>query len=186
MRECPVGLSKDRGGAGLGHACANVFQGGNSSGKRGLSSPDCPRGQELHSIHSQMFESLYQKWLDEVGRTREQEEHLNKAKNLLEHRKAFVGGEESEVKKEISKAQDRVIMETGLEPHSPKNLNSYPVFRSNPKPETSHLSPSDEEDLKKQRPLITTPTGLPLRALRPLQGLLLNPRPPFSHLPQMP
>ncbi|XP_016819050.2 X-linked lymphocyte-regulated protein 5C isoform X1 [Cricetulus griseus] len=101
--------------------------------------------QELHSIHSQMFESLYQKWLDEVGRTREQEEHLNltaqqqmkilqkaiedhetkmenakdlcntfvkKAKNLLEHRKAFVGGEESEVKKEISKAQDRVIMET--------------------------------------------------------------------------
>ncbi|CAO2622084.1 hypothetical protein LEMLEM_LOCUS17398 [Lemmus lemmus] len=35
-----------------------------------------------------------------------------KAMDLQEHRKAFIGGEESEVKKEISKAQDRVIMET--------------------------------------------------------------------------
>ncbi|XP_052597329.1 X-linked lymphocyte-regulated protein 5C-like isoform X4 [Peromyscus californicus insignis] len=101
--------------------------------------------QELHSMHSQMFESLYHKWLDEVGRAREQEEHLTliaqqqmkilqkaiedhetrienakdlcdtflkKAKDLSEHLKAFIGGEESEVKKEISKAQDRVIMET--------------------------------------------------------------------------
>ncbi|XP_040596895.1 X-linked lymphocyte-regulated protein 5C-like isoform X3 [Mesocricetus auratus] len=68
--------------------------------------------QELHSMHSQIFESLYHKWLDEVGRAREQEDHLNKAKDLHEHRKAFVGGERSEVKKEISKAQERVIMET--------------------------------------------------------------------------
>ncbi|XP_036031467.1 X-linked lymphocyte-regulated protein 5C-like [Onychomys torridus] len=101
--------------------------------------------QELHSMHSQMFECLYHKWLDEVGRAREQEEHLTliaqqqvkilqkaiedhetrienakdlcgtflkKAKDLSGHRKAFIGGEESEVKKEISKAQDRVIMET--------------------------------------------------------------------------
>ncbi|OBS64544.1 hypothetical protein A6R68_06918, partial [Neotoma lepida] len=37
---------------------------------------------------------------------------LKKAKDLSEHRKAFIGGEESEVRKEISKAQDRVIMET--------------------------------------------------------------------------
>ncbi|XP_076418950.1 X-linked lymphocyte-regulated protein 5C-like isoform X3 [Peromyscus maniculatus bairdii] len=101
--------------------------------------------QELHSMHSQVFESLYHKWLDEVGRAREQEEHLTliaqqqmkilqkaledhetrienakdlcdtvlkKAKDLSKHRKAFIGGEESEVKKEICKAQDRVIMET--------------------------------------------------------------------------
>lgn len=27
-------------------------------------------------MHSQVFESLYHKWLDEVGRAREQEEHL--------------------------------------------------------------------------------------------------------------
>lgn len=33
--------------------------------------------QELHSMHSQIFESLYHKWLDEVGRAREQEDHLN-------------------------------------------------------------------------------------------------------------
>ncbi|XP_051034329.1 X-linked lymphocyte-regulated protein 5C-like [Phodopus roborovskii] len=33
--------------------------------------------QELHSIHSQMFESLYQKWLGDVVRAREQEERLN-------------------------------------------------------------------------------------------------------------
>ncbi|OBS69785.1 hypothetical protein A6R68_01674, partial [Neotoma lepida] len=100
--------------------------------------------QEHHSMPSQMFESLYQKWLDKVGRAREQEhltllaqqqmkilqkaveDHetkienakdlcdtfLKKAKDLSDHRKAFIGGEESEVKKEISKAQDRVIMET--------------------------------------------------------------------------
>lgn len=37
---------------------------------------------------------------------------FQKAKDLHEHRKAFIGGEESEVKKELSKAQDRVIMET--------------------------------------------------------------------------
>lgn len=37
---------------------------------------------------------------------------FQKAKDLREHRKAFIGGEESEVKKELSKAQDRVIMET--------------------------------------------------------------------------
>lgn len=37
---------------------------------------------------------------------------FQKAKDLHEHRKAFVGGERSEVKKEISKAQERVIMET--------------------------------------------------------------------------
>ncbi|OBS78388.1 hypothetical protein A6R68_19223, partial [Neotoma lepida] len=51
-------------------------------------------------MHSQTFESLYQKWLDE------------KARDFSEHCKAFIGGEETEVKKEISKAQDRVIMET--------------------------------------------------------------------------
>ncbi|KAL6085262.1 hypothetical protein STEG23_034715 [Scotinomys teguina] len=101
--------------------------------------------QELHSMHSQVFESLYQKWMDEVGRAMEQEEELTlivqrqmkilqkaiedhetkienakdlcetflkKAKDLSEHRKAFIGGEESEVMNEISKAQDRVIMET--------------------------------------------------------------------------
>ncbi|KAL1764334.1 X-linked lymphocyte-regulated protein 3A-like isoform X1, partial [Sigmodon hispidus] len=101
--------------------------------------------RELHSIHCQMFESLYQKWLDEAGRAKEQEENLTlitqqqmkilqkavedhetkiehakdlcdtflkKAKDLSKQRKAFIGGEESEVKKEISKAQDRVIMET--------------------------------------------------------------------------
>ncbi|XP_040596981.1 X-linked lymphocyte-regulated protein 5C-like isoform X2 [Mesocricetus auratus] len=34
--------------------------------------------QELHSMHSQIFESLYHKWLDEVGRAREQEDHLNR------------------------------------------------------------------------------------------------------------
>ncbi|OBS78267.1 hypothetical protein A6R68_19351, partial [Neotoma lepida] len=37
---------------------------------------------------------------------------LNKSKDFSECYKAFIGGEESEVKKEISKAQDRVIMET--------------------------------------------------------------------------
>ncbi|XP_051034224.1 X-linked lymphocyte-regulated protein 5C [Phodopus roborovskii] len=101
--------------------------------------------QELHSIHSQMFESLYQKWLGDVVRAREQEERLNliaqqqvkvlqkavedhetkmenakdmcdtflkKAKDLSEQRKAFIGGDRSEVRKEIFKAQDRVIMET--------------------------------------------------------------------------
>ncbi|CAO2621676.1 X-linked lymphocyte-regulated protein 5C [Lemmus lemmus] len=68
--------------------------------------------QELHAMHSQMFESLHQKWLEDVERAREQEEYLAKAKNLHEHRKAFIGGEESEVEKEISKAQDRVIMES--------------------------------------------------------------------------
>ncbi|CAO2621502.1 X-linked lymphocyte-regulated protein 5C, partial [Lemmus lemmus] len=101
--------------------------------------------QELHAMHSQMFESLHQKWLEDVERAREQEEYLalttrkqmkilqkalgdhetkignakdlcdtflKKAKDLHEHRKAFIGGEESEVEKEISKAQDRVIMES--------------------------------------------------------------------------
>ena len=37
---------------------------------------------------------------------------FQKAEDLHEHGKAFIGGEESEVKKEISKAQDRVIMES--------------------------------------------------------------------------
>ncbi|KAL6036544.1 hypothetical protein STEG23_012035 [Scotinomys teguina] len=32
--------------------------------------------QELHSMHSQTFESLYHKWLEDVGRARKQEEHL--------------------------------------------------------------------------------------------------------------
>lgn len=96
-------------------------------------------------MHSQMFESLHQGWLDDVESSREQEDHLalitwkqmkilrkaigdhettignakdlcdtflKKAKDLHEHGKAFIGGEESEVKKEISKARDRVIMES--------------------------------------------------------------------------
>ncbi|KAH0509534.1 hypothetical protein LTLLF_104040 [Microtus ochrogaster] len=63
-------------------------------------------------MHSQMFESLHQGWLDDVESSREQEDHLAKAKDLHEHGKALIGGEESEVKKEISKAQDRVIMES--------------------------------------------------------------------------
>lgn len=37
---------------------------------------------------------------------------FQKGKDLHERGKAFIGGEESEVKKEISKAQDRVIMES--------------------------------------------------------------------------
>ncbi|XP_075813644.1 X-linked lymphocyte-regulated protein 5C-like [Microtus pennsylvanicus] len=37
---------------------------------------------------------------------------LKKAKDLHEHGKTLIGGEESEVKKQISKAQDRVIMES--------------------------------------------------------------------------
>ncbi|XP_052597250.1 X-linked lymphocyte-regulated protein 5C-like isoform X3 [Peromyscus californicus insignis] len=40
--------------------------------------------QELHSMHSQMFESLYHKWLDEVGRAREQEEHLTQQMKILQ------------------------------------------------------------------------------------------------------
>ena len=32
--------------------------------------------QELHAVHSQMFESLHQGWLDDVENSREQEDHL--------------------------------------------------------------------------------------------------------------
>ncbi|XP_075814259.1 X-linked lymphocyte-regulated protein 5C-like [Microtus pennsylvanicus] len=99
--------------------------------------------QELHAMHSQMFESLHQGWLDDVESSRKQDhlalitwkqmkilqkaigDHettignakdlrdtfLKKAKDLHEHGKTLIGGEESEVKKQISKAQDRVIME---------------------------------------------------------------------------
>lgn len=37
---------------------------------------------------------------------------FQKAKDLCEHHKTFIGGHHSEVEKEISKAQDRVIMKT--------------------------------------------------------------------------
>ncbi|OBS78026.1 hypothetical protein A6R68_19587, partial [Neotoma lepida] len=49
-------------------------------------------------------------WIVLVIRTHPFMSH-QKAKDFSEHCKAFIGGEESEVKKEISKAQDRVIME---------------------------------------------------------------------------
>ncbi|XP_075812976.1 X-linked lymphocyte-regulated protein 5C-like [Microtus pennsylvanicus] len=107
--------------------------------------------QELHAMHSQMFESLHQGWLDDVESSRKQEDHLafltsynwkqmkilqkaigdhettignakdlrntflKKAKDLHEHGKTLIGGEESEVKKQISKAQDRVIMESQVQ-----------------------------------------------------------------------
>ncbi|OBS81956.1 hypothetical protein A6R68_24056 [Neotoma lepida] len=48
----------------------------------------------------------------QLGSRRRRRLQLGKAKDLSEHPEAFIGGEESEVKKEISKAQDRVIMET--------------------------------------------------------------------------
>ncbi|XP_021481938.1 X-linked lymphocyte-regulated protein 5C-like [Meriones unguiculatus] len=101
--------------------------------------------KKLHSLYSKMFWPLYQQWLEEVEKAREQEESLTlitkqqmkileeaisdhevklenakdmcdtvlkKAKNLREHHKTFIGGHYSEVEKEISKAQDRVIMKT--------------------------------------------------------------------------
>ncbi|XP_050997891.1 X-linked lymphocyte-regulated protein 5C-like [Acomys russatus] len=101
--------------------------------------------QEHHSNYSEMCGPIYQKWLEDMERAREQEEQLalitqhqmeiletvldyhetklenskeicdtflKKAKDLSEHRQTFIGGGESEVEKEISKAQDRVLMET--------------------------------------------------------------------------
>ncbi|XP_052027467.1 X-linked lymphocyte-regulated protein 5C-like isoform X2 [Apodemus sylvaticus] len=101
--------------------------------------------QELKSMYCERFGSLYQKWLDEVDSTRDQEEYLSfitqqqmkiletaivdhdtklenakemcdtylkKANNLSRHSKTFIGGQQTNVEKEISKAQDRVIMET--------------------------------------------------------------------------
>lgn len=101
--------------------------------------------EELKSIYSETFGSLYQKWLDEVDRTKDEEEYLSfltqkqmkilqtavvdhetklenakdmcdtflkKAKDLSQHRKTFIGGQQTKVEKEISKVQDRVIMET--------------------------------------------------------------------------
>ncbi|XP_060232719.1 uncharacterized protein LOC132651491 isoform X2 [Meriones unguiculatus] len=65
-----------------------------------------------HSVYSQMFWPLYQQWQEEVERAKDQEENLAKAKDLCEHHKTFIGGHQSEVEKEISKAQDRVIMKT--------------------------------------------------------------------------
>lgn len=101
--------------------------------------------EELKSIYCETFGSLYQKWLDEVDRTKDEEEYLSfltqkqmkilqtavvdhetklenakdmcdtflkKAKDLSQHRKTFIGGQQTKVEKEISKVQDRVIMET--------------------------------------------------------------------------
>ncbi|XP_034341662.1 X-linked lymphocyte-regulated protein 5C-like [Arvicanthis niloticus] len=101
--------------------------------------------QELKSLYCERFESLHQKWLDEVDSTRDQEEHLSfitqhqmkilqmaimdhgtkleyakdmcdtflkKAKDLSKHEETFIGGQQTKVEKEISKVQDRVIMES--------------------------------------------------------------------------
>lgn len=101
--------------------------------------------QELKSVYCERFGSLYQKWLDEVDSTRDQEEYLSfitqqqmkiletaiadhesklenakemcdtflkKANDLRKHGKTFIGGQQTNVEKEISKVQDRVIMET--------------------------------------------------------------------------
>lgn len=101
--------------------------------------------QELKSVYCERFGSLYQKWLDEVDSTRDQEEYLSfitqqqmkiletaiadhetklenakqmcdtflkKANNLSKHGKTFIGGQQTNVEKEISNVQDRVIMET--------------------------------------------------------------------------
>uniref|UniRef100_M0RCW5 XLR/SYCP3/FAM9 domain-containing protein n=2 Tax=Rattus norvegicus TaxID=10116 RepID=M0RCW5_RAT len=68
--------------------------------------------EELKSIYCETFGSLHQKWLDEVDRTKDEEEHLSKAKDLSQHRKTFIGSQQTKVEKEIAKVQDRVIVET--------------------------------------------------------------------------
>ncbi|XP_030107218.1 X-linked lymphocyte-regulated protein 5C isoform X2 [Mus musculus] len=68
--------------------------------------------QELKSLYCERFGSVYHNWLVEMDRTRDQEEYFSKANDLSKRQKTFIGGQQTIVEKEISKVQNRVIMET--------------------------------------------------------------------------
>ncbi|XP_040596980.1 X-linked lymphocyte-regulated protein 5C-like isoform X1 [Mesocricetus auratus] len=75
--------------------------------------------QELHSMHSQIFESLYHKWLDEVGRAREQEDHLNDFCTGLTRLSQSVTGQTMRIAQQQMK-----ILQKAIEDHETKIENA--------------------------------------------------------------